>query len=74
MKAFGGLIALGRLEVVPEPGRTYDDPVIYRLLPAEARSATVMHPCSSLDAKTQDTAVPSSTLLHPIYSLYPFKC
>ena len=37
--AFGGLTKLGWLEEVPEPNRHFDDPVIYRLLPAESRRA-----------------------------------
>ena len=64
--AFGGLTKLGWLEEVPEPDRRFDDPVIYRLLPAESRRPPqVVHLDPSLDAKTQDTAVLRSALSIP---------
>ncbi len=66
VKAFGGVTKLGWLEEVPEPNRHFDDPVIYRFLPAESRlAAESMHLDSSLDAKTQDTAVLPSALSIP---------
>ncbi len=66
VKAFGGLTKLGWLEEVPEPDRRFDDPVIYRLLPAESRRPPqVVHLDPSLDAKTQDTAVLPSALSIP---------
>ncbi len=37
IRAIKGLIVLGWLEVVPEPEKKFDDPWIYRLLPAESR-------------------------------------
>lgn len=36
-RAFQGLLALGWIEIVPEPDHNNDDPYIYRLLPAESR-------------------------------------
>jgi len=38
IRAIKGLIVLGWLEVVSEPEKKYDDPWMYRLLPAESRS------------------------------------
>ena len=40
VKAFGGVTKLGWLEEFPpQPNRHFDDPVIYRFLPAESRLA-----------------------------------
>ena len=75
IRAFKGLAILGRLEVVPEPGKPFDWPVKYRLLPvagsAAGPDAGGMLASAQSDPPTPAHAVTAVSSSTPLSSLIP---